>query len=541
MPGLTVQPQALRQMQRGIAAMAELLAVTLGPAGSPVVSTGNRPHQVDFLDDSATIVRRILSFGDPRLDVGAMIVRNVVWRVGQRAGDGGAMTAVLLRALVDGGVRQVAAGANAMLVTQGMRLGADLAITALRRQARPLSDVSQLAAAARSMTRDESLASVLGEISYLLGPDAYVQIETYMAPYVERTYVAGAVYGARISSSSFYTESQHRRATLASPAIALLDQPLTSAEAALPLLNAAVLNGHDALLIVAPEIGGSALNLMVANHTQPADKRRLRLLGATLTAVGDERAWALRDLAMLTGATLLGGHAPRSSTQAEIGDLGAAVRVEYAADRLAITASPDRRKAVQTEVNLVRGRLQRLALDDAERPALVRRLAALTGGLAVLKVGATSALATEVRRVHAERGLKVLSLAQQGGLAPGGGAAFLHCAKAVIDGAKNWDGADEVRTGMQVVANALSAPLHRLLANAGVHPASLVVESVRSAGAPATFDVTQEAVVDAFSAGVVDATDVLVTVLQSAISGATMALSTDEIVYHRAPEASMEP
>lgn len=539
-PQVAGQEQARRQLQQGVTRMADVLAPTLGPAGTPVFVEGNTRGHIDLLDDAATVARRIVSLGDPRLDVGAMIVRNVVWRVAQRAGDGGATAAVLLRAILDGGLRQVTAGANAMQLAAGVRLGVEAATAALLAQAQPCGGETQLAAAARIVTRDPDLAAVLGEMSYLLGPDAPVQIETYVAPYLQREYIAGAVYKARIASAHFYSESERKRATLAAPAIALLDHNLTNTEQAIALLKAALEAGRTSLLIAAPEVNGAALQLLAANHAQPAEKRKLAVLAATITLVGEERAWALQDLALLSGATVLGIDAGRNADRAKAADLGTALRAEFRADKLAVVAEPVRRAAVQGEIAALRKRLDGMALDDKNRPALAQRLAALGGGLGVLKVGAVSKLATELRKSQAERTLQVLSTVQRSGLVAGAGAAFVHCIPAVRAAAAPGL-ADDVRLGAQVLAEALAAPMRQLLHNAGVRPPALVIDRVAEAGSRAAYGWEQGTVVDAHAAGIVDAAGVLATVLQTAASGALMALSTDAIVYHKNPAQSMEP
>lgn len=540
-PQVAGQAAARQQLQMGIARMADVLAPTLGPAGTPVFVAGNSRNQIDLLDDAATVARRIISLGDPRLDVGAMLVRNVVWRVAQRAGDGGATAAVLMRALLDGGLRQVTAGANAMQLIRGMRLGMEAAAAALLAQAEPCGDETQLAAAARTVTRDDELAAILGEMSYLLGPDAPVQIETYVAPYLQREYIAGAVCKAKIASAHFYSESERKRAALAAPAVALLDHNLTSAEQAVALLRAAIQAGSAALLIVAPDVSGAALQLLVANHAQAADKRKVAILATSLTAVGEERATALLDLALLTGATTLGAHAGRDAAKATAADLGTALRAEFHAQKLALVAEPARRAAVQDEIAIVRRRLDQMALDDEGRGALARRLAMLSGGMGVLKVGAVSKLTTELRKTQAERTLQVLSAVQRSGLVAGAGAAFVHCIPAVQAAAASGDLQDDVRLGMRVLADALSAPMRRLLQNAGVEPPAVIIDRVATAGVRATYGWEQQMVVDAHAAGVVDAAGVLLTVLQTAVSGAMMALSTDTIVYHKKPAQSMEP
>jgi chaperonin GroEL len=526
----------------GITRMADVLAPTLGPAGTPVVVEGNSRNRLDLLDDAATVARRIISLGDPRLDTGAMMVRSVVWRVSQRAGDGGATAAVLMRAILEGGLRQIAGGANAMQLVRGIRLGLETAVATVVAQAQPCGDESQLAAAARTVTRDDDLSAMLGEMSYLLGPDAPVQIETYVAPYLQREYVAGAVYKAKISSAHFYTESERKRAALVAPAIALADYNINTAEQAIGLLNAALQAGRSSLLIVAPDIGGAALQLLVANHAQPADKRKIAVLAATITLLGEERTWAARDLALLSGATIFGTPSGKRVDKATPDDLGSAVRAEFSAEKLAVIAEPARRAGVEGEISELRRSLDRLPLDDEGRPALERRLAALSGGLGVLKVGAVSKLATELRKNQAERTFKVLSAVQRSGLVAGAGAAYVHSIAAVKAAAAAGQELDEdVQLGMRVLADALAAPMRQLLRNAGVEPPAVIIQRVVDAGPRATYGWEQQAVVDAHAAGVVDAAGVLVTVLQAATSGAIMALSTDAIVYHKKPVQSLEP
>jgi chaperonin GroEL len=540
-PHVATQADARHHLQLGVTRMADVLAPTLGPAGTPVFVEGNTRSHIDLLDDAATVARRIISLGDPRLDVGAMLLRNVVWRVSQRAGDGGATAAVLMRAIFDGGLRQVTGGANAMQLARGIRLGLDAAVAALLAQARPCGDESQLAAAARTVTRDDELSAILGEMSYLLGADAPVEIATYVAPYLQREYIAGAVYKAKISSARFYTESERKRAALTAPAIALTDQNLTTAEAAVALLNATIEAGRTSLLIVAPDVSGAALQVLVTNHSQPTETRKVAVLATTITLVGEERTWALYDLALLAGATIFGTPSGRNASKATSADLGSALRAEFSSDKLAVVAEHERRAAVQDEITLLRNRLAEIPLDEKERPPLERRVAALSGGMGVLKVGDVSKLATELRKTKAERTLKVLSAVQRSGLVAGAGAAYVHCIPAVLAAADEQGLPDDVRLGMRVLAEALRAPMRQLLQNGGVEPPALVIQRVADTGVEATFDWEQQAVVDAHAAGVVDAADVLVTVLQSAGSGAMMALSTDAIVYHKKPVQSFEP
>lgn len=539
-PSVVGQPAAHTQFLSGMTLLTEMLAATLGPSGGPVASYDKERRAVETLDDAATALRRIISLGRPDLDVGAMLVRSAIWRLEQRAGDGGAAAAVLLHALVANGVRQVVAGANAMRLAEGMRRGLDVALGALRAQAEPAGDEQRLALLARSLMRDDDLAAVLGELSYLLGPDGYLQIESFVAPYLQRAYIAGANYPARIASMYFYSEAAQRRALLVAPAVALVDEALKQTEQVLPLLEGALALGRAALLIVAPEISGAALALLVANHTLPADKRKLALLAVALKASSEERRWVLPDLALMTGASVLGPHSLRNAAAARAADLGSAPRAEFADGSLVVTMEPGRRAAVQGEIGALRARLAGMDGGDAQRPGLVKQLAALAGGIGVLKIGALSQPARDLRKTQAERGWKVLAGAQRGGVVAGGGAALLHCVPAVRALAAEIAEPD-VALGARVLADALDAPLRRIMVNAGVAAPAVLVQRLAECGAPFAYDALQGRIVRAPEAGLLDAAEVVAAVLEAAVSAATMALTTDAIVYHRKPEQAKTP
>ena len=540
-PGVIGQPTSHRQFLHGINMIADLLAPTLGPNGGPVASGPDAGKRVEILDDAATIVRRIISLGRPQRDIGAMIMRNLIWRVGQRAGDGGATAAVLARAIYQEGLRLNNAGFNQMRLIRGIDEGVRIATEVLQAQARPVVGENELAAVARTITKDKALSAVLGEMSYLLGPDAHVIIEKYVAPYLHRRYIAGAHFGAEISSMYFYTQPDLKKAVLTAPALALLEERLTTAEQVIPLMEAAVRAGAKALTIVAQEVSGGALGALVTNNQAPEDKKKLSIVAVKLKAVGQEARWAMTDLALLSGATILGPNTPRKAAHAQAEDLGRTQRVEFLNNGLVVMAHDANRAAIQQEVTSLRMRVDSLTLDDEDRPKLIKRLGTLTGGVGELKIGAHTKGEREMRQAQAERALKVLSSAQRGGVVAGGGAALFHCIPALCQAADQMSGQEEVAHGIRLLARALAAPLRQIIRNAGVDASELMMQRVRDAGPQATFDVFSGSVVDAYTAGVLDVTDIVTKVLQIAASGATMALSTDTIVYHRKPQESMTP
>ena len=250
-PKVIGQPTSAHHLNMGMNALADLLAPTLGPVGGIVANQRDFKRSAELLDDSATAVRRILNLGDPRADVGAMLMRSMVWRVVQRAGDGGATAAVLSRAIYRDALRVLASGANAMQVAKGVERAVAAAVKSLQAQARPVNHENDLAHVALTVIRDPDLAAVLGEMSYLLGPDAHVTIEKYVAAYLQQFYHAGASYRAQIASMYFYTDAPQKSAILPAGAIALVDGKLETAEDVVPILRAAVQSGARSLTIVA--------------------------------------------------------------------------------------------------------------------------------------------------------------------------------------------------------------------------------------------------------------------------------------------------
>ena len=556
-PRVIGQPKTAQHFSLGIDALADLLAPTLGPIGGVVANERNANRKPEILDDSATSMRRILNMGDPRMDVGAMLLRSTVWRVVQRSGDGGAMTAILMRAIHREGRRMIAAGANAMVLARGINMAVEAAVESLLAQARPVSTEDDLAAVAATVIRDPELATVLGEMSYLLGPEAHVNIEKFVAPYLQQFYYPGANYKAKIASMYLYTDETQRQAILPDGMIALVDGKLDKVEDIVPIIEVAKKNDAKSLTVVAGNFSDEVIGVMVANSRRPGQtdaagqnggsdqqekpkdrrpKPTMVITGATPKDVGDARRAVFDDLAMLTGATVAGrawGIRPSSISD---GDLGWVARSEVSKDMLHVVpkqTSPE----VRAKAEELRTRLANMTLDDDDRPGLQQRLAAMSGGMGVLKIGADSKLDREVQAQNAERALKVLSAAQRSGVVPGAGAALFHAIPA-LDGLET---TGDATFGVEIVRRALAAPSRQIFDNAHVPSSSVILEKIREAGPAATYDVFSATVVDAYEAGVVDVAEVLKTVLQTAASGAVMALTTDTIVYHKKPEQAISP
>ena len=518
----------------GINLIADLLAPTLGPIAGHIASQRDT-RGPELLDDSATAVRRILDFGDPRVDIGAMLMRSLVWHTAERVGDGGATCAILARAIYINALRMIAGGINFRDLERGVLAAMEAVSTDLTTGAHPVVSEDELSEVAFTVVRDRALAGMLGEMSHLLGSNAKVTVQKYVAPYLEREYHAGANFGAEIASYLLYTDAARKQAVQTECAVALVAANLAEAEDVIPLMEAAVAQGAKSLVIVANNFKDTALHILINNHT--AEKKKLNILAAKIKPVGEERRYAMEDMALLTGATILGQGFTPSPRRATVEHLGRAPRVEV--DNGQFRLLPERQRLVnaQPEVDMIRQRLAGMAQNDEGRPLLMNRLASLSGGMGTLKVGAIGKLEREVMSENAERALKVLSTAQLTGVVPGGGAAFVH-ARAALKAVK-FD--DDAAYGVKLIHDILDAPLRQILVNAHVSAPGVIIDRVTEAGPESAYDVLQDKVDNAMACGVLDVAGVVDTVLRTAVSTALMALSTDTIVYHKNPKQAMEP
>jgi chaperonin GroEL len=532
-PQIIGQAETADHFGAGMDVLGDLFARTLGPSAGSVVGETERAARYEIYSDSGTLARRILSLGSPRLDLGAMAMRSVVTQMGQEIGDGGATAAVLMHAVYRAAARRAAAGINAMLITRQLQDAVDATVEQMTHFAQPAFTEDDLAMLARSVVRDPDLAVMLGELRYLLGADGHVNIRKFVAPYLRRAYLSGARFKGKIASAYLYQDSAQKSAALDTPLIALLEKPVTEAAQMVALMEAALAREAKSLLLLG-EVSGVALNVLIANHRLEADKKKLDLLAVKLGSIGEAQRADLTDLALITGATLLNGPQSRAADNARPDDLGVARRAAYEDGAFAITAAPDRQAAVRTEAEALQHRLDGLRSTHEDRPALVGRLARLTGGVGELKIGAHTKPERD-RLMHlAERALKVLAGAQRTGLVAGGGAAYHHAAVALRAARADHNG--ELNHGFDILTEALSAPLRQILRNAGEEAPELRLVQIAEAGPEATFDVEDARICNAFEHGIVDSAEVAVEALRAGVSGAAMVISTGAIVYHRTPQ-----
>lgn len=532
-PSVVFGEKASDGMVRGASQLAHLLGLTLGPAqGHVLLAKDTGSERYECINDGATAARRIIALPNATEDVGAMLLRQLAWRMRQRVGDGSATAAVLAQSMLADGQRFIAAGANPMLLRKGMELGVAAAAQAIQGMTEPLAGQERMAALATAACGDPELGKIVGEIFETLGPEGVVNIQEYMGPYLDREYIEGSRFRGTFTSRFFLTDEKHRLIQLERPYIFVCDWHLSEVAQVQPLLELVLRQGEGRpLLVVSASQEGAALAALLANH----QKGVLQCAGVTLRGVGDEWRAALDDLALITGGRFIVRDAALAPKDITLADLGQAARVEVDEDYTTIFEGAGDRKAVRRRVLALREQLaQANDMDEAQK--LRERLGRLGSGIAILKIGAVTKMDRERRRAQAEEAVRVVAAAQQGGVVPGGGAAFLAAVPAVRAVAAEGD----VALGVSIIARALEEPMRRIAANAGCE-GTVAVARAKACGPQYAFEVRSGEVADMCAAGILDSSTVVRTALEMAASMAAMVLTTGAIVLHRKPETSVEP
>jgi len=524
---------ASARIKRGFDTITELLALTLGPTQGTILSQHETNPQPEMLTDAATIARRILALPDRAEDVGAMLARNLVWRTHLRAGDGCATSAVLAQAILDHAHRMKAAGVNPMSLRRGIDQAALAAMDALRQMAKPIRNQLDLAKVTQTILNDANLSRVMVDIFANLGPEAFVSIEDYVAPCLERQFYEGGRWAGRLASPYLVTDPARRRAVLSNCMVVLYDGDVAELDDLQPVLELAARAESRCLALIANEIKGMALTTLIMNHQQG----RLKVIAAELREQESKRKMDYQDLAALTGARVLSSEIDRRLRDIQSDDAGHSPRVEADPDELIVVGAG--RSEVNAQIETLRARIKRLAPGDEALDDLRLRVARLGGRVAKLMIGAHTEAERSTLRQKADKALHALPIALREGWVPGGGVAYLNCIPAVLDTLARAEG-DEAM-GVKVLARALEEPFRRIVAHAGVTAPGILIAQMQQRGPGYGYDVIKRKLVSMERDGILDAAGVLSAALQTAVSGAIMALTTDTIVLKRNPQTSMEP
>lgn len=534
-PRVIEHPDAAAHLKRGFDQMARLMAITLGPTQGAILNYSTTKNRPEVLSDSATAARRVVAIPDRREDVGAMLLRQLIWRLQQRVGDGGATAAVLARAILHEATRMVTAGASMALVQSGIEKAVDCALSALRETAKPATNQEDLAAVAQAVTGHPEMSWIIGEMYDLLGPQAYITVENYVAPYLERVYFEGGRWGGKLISPYMVTAPATQKGIQKDCLVALYHGHLKTNEEVKPLLLLLGEQSPPHLLLVASEISGDALNLLVGAHSHP--KSKANIVAVSLPAGGTTGLRNLQDLALLTGANVLSESMGQRLESVTLADLGKAKRVEADKEQLLVIRGGGESRAIREAIISLQTQLDEMESDDEDREMLQERLARLSGSAGILKVGTYTQAERSLLRQKAEQGLKSVAAAMEEGTVPGAGLAYVQAAQSIDPDVAT---SPDERFGMIAVKNALSAPFFQIMENAKISAPALILQDVLEAGPDYVYDVIRGEIRLAKEAAIVDAAKVNRVALEMAASGAKMALSVDVTILRKRPVTNVD-
>lgn len=534
-----LKPKAREALTRGVDQMANVLRVTLGPMGravvmAPIISS----RSPELLTDSATIARRIIELPDPYVNMGAMLVRHMAWRMREKVGNGAATAAVIMQALLHAANYQAAAGANVMMLRRGVERGLEVAYEEMRKLTRTMESPEQIEALAiAAAAGDREIGRYVAEMLEIIGTDGVIIVEDHALMKTDREYVEGLQWDSGYVSGYFCTDLDRMEAVVENPVILSTDVNVETAEQILPIMEAIMARRESeqigGFVLIANEISGPALAIMVANN----EKKTLQCLGIKAPGAGDRRVRILEDVAVLTGGRMIAEDAGDKTEEATYSDLGRARRVWANRDFFSVVGGAGAPAAIRQRVQEIK-LLMPSADGDYERDKMRERVGKLQGGVGVLKVGAPSEREREIKKQRGEEAVAAARAAAEEGVVPGGGAAYMACLPALLALSKSLSGDEAV--GVRVLMRALEAPTEWIVRNAGADPRSTLAK-IKSLPPGYAYDATRGEVADMVEAGVLDPIKVVRTALETGASAGMMALTTDALVLTAKRDPSINP
>jgi chaperonin GroEL len=531
------QPQTYEAFQRGINLLADTIRPTLGPIPRFVgFERPDRSQSAELLDNGALIARRIVELTDRDASMGALLFRQSLWHLYEKAGDGTATAAVLFQEIFNRGIHYVVAGGNAARLRVYLQRGLRVILDELARMTEPLQGQVGLTRIAEAISLDHDLAAALGELMDIVGPYGQVDIRTGYGLSLKREYVEGAYWQGGLFSPELFTRAGEIRAELVEPRILITDFVIEDARTLIPVLECVARADSHALIILANKLSEQALGLLRAVNE---NSEYLRVIGVKTPELSTHvRAEILPDMACLLGGRPYVQETGESLERIQADDFGQARRAWADRENFGFVGG----HGDLARVRLLNEQLQAAyhaaeKLDARER--ILQRLGKFIGGSGTCWIGGLSKTETETRQHTAERIIAALRGALLDGMVPGGGAALLACQPALRCHAQAAEDDDE-RAAYEILYKAMETPTRALVANAGYDPHS-TLGIMRQAGPGCAFDVLQGRAVNAISDGLVDSATVVREAVTSAVSTAALALSIDVLVHHRKIKLSLDP
>lgn len=516
--------EARAKMKSGIEKVANAVKVTLGPKGRSVVLEKKFGSPL-IIDDGVTIAKDI-ELEDKFENMGAQLIREVASKTNDVAGDGTTSATVLANAMLTEGIKNITAGANPTLVKKGIEMAVETTKEELNKMHKPVKTKEEKAQIATISSNDREIGNMIAEAIEKVGAEGVITVEEGKTATTQLDVVEGMQFDRGYISPYFVTDSERMECVLENPYIIITDKKVSSMNELLPVLEKIVQSGKQ-FLIVAEDVDGEALATLVVN------KLRGTLKGCAVKApgFGDRRKEMLEDIAILTGGNVISEERGMKLDKAELPMLGQCARVVIDKENTTIVSGKGSKEAIAARANQIRSQIEN-SKSEYDKEKLQERLAKLSGGVAVISVGAATETELKAKKAKVEDAKNATKAGVEEGIVPGGGVALARCQKA-LDGLKADN--DDVRTGINIVRTALTAPLKQIAVNAGLDGAVVVDKVLSMKGAADGYDAEKGEYCDLLKAGVVDPAKVVRTALENAASITGTVLLTEALVAD-APE-----
>ena len=509
--------EARRSLERGVNALADAVKVTLGPKGRNVVLE-KKFGAPTITNDGVTIARDI-ELEDPFENMGAQLVKEVSIKTNDVAGDGTTTATVLAQAMINEGMRNVAAGANPMVLKKGIKKAVDVLVDELKNVSQKVETKAAKAQVASISAADDEIGNLIADAMEKVGDDGVITVEESKTMETHLETVEGMQFDRGYISPYMATDADKMEAVLSNPYVFITDRKITMIADIMPVLEKVVQNGGE-LLIIAEDVEGEALATLVVNKLRGTFKA----VAVKAPGFGDRRKAMLQDIATLTGATVISEEVGRKLDSASMADLGRAGQVRVTKELTTIVDGLGDKDAIAARVAQIRAQIPETT-SDFDKEKLQERLAKLAGGVAVIKVGAATEVELKDKKLRIEDALNATRAAVAEGIVAGGGTALLQVQPAL---AKIKATGDE-KTGVEIVKRAIEEPVRQIAYNAGLEGA-VIVDTIKRSRKCYGFNALTEEYVDMIEAGIVDPTKVTRSALQNAASIASMVLTTESIV-----------
>ena len=520
--------EARRALGRGVDQLANAVKVTLGPKGRNVV-LDKKFGSPTITNDGVTIARDI-ELPDPFENMGAQLVKEVATKTNDVAGDGTTTATVLAQAMIQEGMRNVAAGANPMILKKGIETAVKTLVEEIKKRSIKVSGKAEIAQVASVSAADEEIGGLIAEAMEKVGNDGVITVEESKGLQTALNVVEGMQFDRGYISPYMVTDPDRMEAVMENPYILITDRKISAIADMLPTLEKVVKVGKE-LLIIAEDVEGEALATLVVNRLRGTFKA----VAVKAPGFGDRRKAMLEDIAILTGGTVITEDMGRKLDSVELEDLGTARQVRITKDETTIIDGAGDKDVITKRVNQIRAQVEETT-SDFDREKLQERLAKLSGGVAVIEVGAATEVELKDKKLRIEDALNATRAAVEEGIVAGGGTTFID----IIPALNTLEATGDVQTGINLVKRAVEEPLRQIAYNAGLE-GSVVVEKVKNTEAGVGFNALTEEYIDMVKAGIVDPAKVTRSALQNAASIASLVLTTETIVADKVDENAAVP